>query len=878
MIQNFYDMSVDAVTDFLKTNLSKGLSSAEAAERLKRDGYNEFRKVKHPSLLAKFVAQFKSFMIIVLLISAVISGVVGYMNGEGVTDAFIILAIVIINALIGVFQENKAEKSLDALERMSAPQCKVRRDGDVKVIEARELVVGDVVVVEAGDVVPADIRLTEVANLQVQEASLTGESVPVDKNVFAVASDATIGDRTDMIYSSCSVTYGRGEGVVVAVGEMTEVGKIAAMLQSVPELQTPMQKRLDQLGKILAVTALLICLVIFIVGALYGNNLFVMFMTAISLAVAAIPEGLPAVSTIVLAVGVQRLAKRNAIVRNLPSVETLGSTTIICSDKTGTLTQNKMTVTEVYAEGEWFVVDKYDQRMQQLLEVAVLANDASYSDAMFTKSVGDPTEVALLDVGRKHNVLQMNICKSMPRVAELPFDSERKLMTTVHALSGGEFFVAVKGGLDEILSCCSSVVVNAKKHQMTEADKEKIIAVNCEMAGRALRVLAMAYKKINALSDDMVNSAQLESELTFVGMVGMIDPPRIEVRDAIAQCRRAGIKPVMITGDHKITAATIARSLGILDKGDKVLTGAEVESMSNEELFAIAPQVSVFARVAPEHKSRIVRAYQLNNNVVAMTGDGVNDAPALKLANIGVAMGITGTDVSKEASDVVLADDNFATIVSSVKEGRRIYANLLKDIQFMLAANLGEVLTLFVAVICNWAAPLFPIHILWVNLVTDSLPALALSVDPADDDIMDNPPIDPNQGIMTKSFVVRLILQGCLVAFGSLMAYYIGLQQSLDVARTMTFATVVFSQMTLILSIRSGNHFFTKGLFANRWLWGAIAVVISLMLIVMLIPALQTLFHVVPLTSVQWWCIIGLSFVPMVVVEVVKFVQRLIKK
>ena len=878
MIQNFYDMSVDAVTDFLKTNLSKGLSSAEAAERLKRDGYNEFRKVKHPSLLAKFVAQFKSFMIIVLLISAVISGVVGYMNGEGVTDAFIILAIVIINALIGVFQENKAEKSLDALERMSAPQCKVRRDGDVKVIEARELVVGDVVVVEAGDVVPADIRLTEVANLQVQEASLTGESVPVDKNVFAVASDATIGDRTDMIYSSCSVTYGRGEGVVVAVGEMTEVGKIAAMLQSVSELQTPMQKRLDQLGKILAVTALLICLVIFIVGALYGNNLFVMFMTAISLAVAAIPEGLPAVSTIVLAVGVQRLAKRNAIVRNLPSVETLGSTTIICSDKTGTLTQNKMTVTEVYAEGELFVVDKYDQRMQQLLEVAVLANDASYSDAMFTESVGDPTEVALLDAGRKHNVLQMNICKSMPRVAELPFDSERKLMTTVHALSGGEFFVAVKGGLDEILSCCSSVVVNAKKHQMTEADKEKIIAVNCEMAGRALRVLAMAYKKINALSDDMVNSAQLESELTFVGMVGMIDPPRIEVRDAIAQCRRAGIKPVMITGDHKITAATIARSLGILDKGDKVLTGAEVESMSNDELFAIAPQVSVFARVAPEHKSRIVRAYQLNNNVVAMTGDGVNDAPALKLANIGVAMGITGTDVSKEASDVVLADDNFATIVSSVKEGRRIYANLLKDIQFMLAANLGEVLTLFVAVICNWAAPLFPIHILWVNLVTDSLPALALSVDPADDDIMDNPPIDPNQGIMTKSFVVRLILQGCLVAFGSLMAYYIGLQQSLDVARTMTFATVVFSQMTLILSIRSGNHFFTKGLFANRWLWGAIAVVILLMLIVMLIPALQTLFHVVPLTSVQWWCIIGLSFVPMVVVEVVKFVQRLIKK
>lgn len=739
MIQNFYDMSVDAVTDFLKTNLSKGLSSAEAAERLKRDGYNEFRKVKHPSLLAKFVAQFKSFMIIVLLISAVISGVVGYMNGEGVTDAFIILAIVIINALIGVFQENKAEKSLDALERMSAPQCKVRRDGDVRVIEARELVVGDVVVVEAGDVVPADIRLTEVANLQVQEASLTGESVPVDKNVFAVASDATIGDRTDMIYSSCSVTYGRGEGVVVAVGEMTEVGKIAAMLQSVSELQTPMQKRLDQLGKILAVTALLICLVIFIVGALYGNNLFVMFMTAISLAVAAIPEGLPAVSTIVLAVGVQRLAKRNAIVRNLPSVETLGSTTIICSDKTGTLTQNKMTVTEVYAEGELFVVDKYDQRMQQLLEVAVLANDASYSDAMFTESVGDPTEVALLDAGRKHNVLQMNICKSMPRVAELPFDSERKLMTTVHALSGGEFFVAVKGGLDEILSCCSSVVVNAKKHQMTEADKEKIIAVNCEMAGRALRVLAMAYKKINALSDDMVNSAQLESELTFVGMVGMIDPPRIEVRDAIAQCRRAGIKPVMITGDHKITAATIARSLGILDKGDKVLTGAEVESMSNEELFAIAPKVSVFARVAPEHKSRIVRAYQLNNNVVAMTGDGVNDAPALKLANIGVAMGITGTDVSKEASDVVLADDNFATIVSSVKEGRRIYANLLKDIQFMLAANLGEVLTLFVAVICNWAAPLFPIHILWVNLVTDSLPALALSVDPADDDIMDNP-------------------------------------------------------------------------------------------------------------------------------------------
>lgn len=870
-------MSADEAERHFSTNADTGLSSGEAQKRLRENGPNEFEKTKHTSLFVKFINQFKSFMIIVLIAAAVISGIVGAMEGEGFTDAIIILFIVVLNAIVGVIQEAKAEKSLDALERMSAPHCKVVRDGVLSVIAARDLVVGDVVEIETGDCIPADIRLTEAVNLKVQESALTGESVPEEKTTGTISGEAQIGDRRNMAFSSCSVTYGRGRGIVVATGQQTEVGKIASMIQSVPDIKTPLQQRLDQLGKILAITALIACGIIFVVGLLYGHELLAMFMTAVSLAAAAIPEGLPAVSTIVLAIGVQRLAKRNAIVRNMPAVEALGSTTVICSDKTGTLTQNRMTVVRICTDGILSEASADTPSVRQLIKIAVLANDATLSPDTHA-ALGDPTETALIDLGLEHSVNKTELEHTAPRVAEIPFDSDRKLMTTVHRLpDGNAFTVAVKGGMDELISCCDRISDHGTVRPLTEDDRTRLAEANSAMAENALRVLAMAYKPIDALPDE-ITPASLEHSLIFVGMVGMIDPPREEVRAAVAECRQAGIKPVMITGDHRITATAIARDLGIMREGDIALTGAEVEAMSDDELFAVAPQAAVFARVSPEHKVRIVKAYQANSNIVAMTGDGVNDAPALKLANIGVAMGITGTDVSKEAADVVLADDNFATIVSSVAEGRRIYANIVKSIQFMLSTNTGELLTLFIAVLCNFAPPLLPIHILWINLVTDSLPALALSVDPAADDIMRRKPINPRQGIMTRSFALAIIMQGFLISMLSLVAYKVGMHHSVGMAQTMVFSTLVFSQMTIIFSIRSGLDNALRHLFSNRYLWGAILAAVGLMLIVLLIPALQSVFHVVPMDTVHWLWVICLSLSAFFINELVKWTIRLFRR
>lgn len=876
MIQDSYRHSIEETIRLSGTNPDVGLTFEEARKRLERDGYNEFKKKKHTSLLIKFLNQFKSFMIIVLIAAAAISGIIGVMHGEGFTDAIIILAIVIINAIIGVFQEAKAENALDALEKMSAPQCKVLRNGEVQIIPTRELVVGDVVVIETGDSVPADLRLTEAVNLKIQEAALTGESVPVEKDTETISGDVSIGDRLNLAFGSTSVTYGHGRGIVVATGEDTEVGKIASMIQSVEDVKTPMQERLDQLGKFLAIAALAICAIICIVGVIYGNPLLDMFMTAVSLAAAAIPEGLPAVSTIVLAMGVQRLAKKNAIVRNLPSVEPLGSTTVICSDKTGTLTQNRMTVTHIHTDGETAdirqVTDGLSARQTETVRIAILANDSKMSEEDGkVRAIGDPTETALVDLGIRFGISKDDLDASMPRVAEIPFDSERKLMSTIHRLDDGKFLVAVKGGLDELLACCTNVSRNA------------LMAANIDMAGQALRVLAMGRRIIDTLPET-VSPETIEHDIEFVGMVGMIDPPREEVKAAVAECRAAGIRPVMITGDHLITASAIAKTLGIMQKDDTALTGADVEKLSPEELREAAGRTAVFARVAPEHKVRIVKAYQQNGNVVAMTGDGVNDAPALKLADIGVAMGITGTDVSKEAADIVLADDNFATIVSAVGEGRRIYDNLMKSIMFMLSTNLGEILVLFIAVICNMVTPLLPIHILWINLVTDSFPALALSFDPAAKDIMSRKPIDPKQGIMTGGFSLRILLQGILIGCLTLAAYQIGLHsvsdpaQAVAVARTMTFATLAFCQMTMIFSIRSGmNHGFT-GMFSNKFLWGSIAFVAATMLIVLLVPAVQTVFKVTSLTGTQWLWVAGLSFGSFAVSEIVKLVIRLLHK
>lgn len=892
---NYYNLPYKAVKELLHTDTEQGLTEHEAMERLREYGYNEFKKREHTTLWQKFVAQFKSFMIIVLLIAAAISGVTGYMNGEGITDALIILVILVANAIIGMVQESKAERSLDALERMAAPRCKVVRDGERRIIESRELVLGDIVEIETGDSIPADLRLTEAINLKVQEAALTGESVPVEKSTESIEGDVSIGDRVNMAFASCSVTYGRGRGIVVATGTDSEMGKIAAMIESVPEMKTPMQVRLDQLGRVLAIVSLVVCGIIFVIGLCYGRPLMEMFMTAVSLAVAAIPEGLPAVSTIVLALGVQRLAKQNAIVRNLPSVETLGSTTVICSDKTGTLTQNRMTVVEMGMGAEVSGLTSLSLLHSQLVQFSVLCNDAVISredDSVTT--IGDPTETALVDLGLRFGIDKDALLAEMPRVAEVPFDSERKRMATIHRTASGRYLVAVKGGVDEVLECCTKINVDdnaqpARKtshkspsilsftvRSITGDDIHRIFEKNEEMASKALRVLAIAYKYMDELPGD-ISAVSIEESLTFVGMVGMIDPPREEARLAVEQCRRAGIKPVMITGDHALTASAIATQLGIMTTGDRVLTGAEVERMTDDELREQCGSVAVFARVAPEHKVRIVKAFQQRGNVVAMTGDGVNDAPALKLADIGVAMGITGTDVAKEAADVVLADDNFATIVTSVREGRRIFDNLMKSIQFMVSTNLGEIILLLVAVLCNFDMPLLPIQLLFINLVGDSLPSLALSVDHAAKDIMERPPVKPHQGIFTRAFTTRVVLQSLIIGAASLGAYMIGMGHSIETARTMTFAVMIFSQFTMIFSIRAGRQWFTHRFFTNRWLWLTIALVTTLTLLVMLVPAMQTLFKLTALSAPQWGMVIGLSVGVLIVSELLKLLTRRVK-
>ncbi len=900
---NYFNLTIDDVARKLETSVENGLDRNEAKKRLEVYGYNEFIKKKKKSIFFKFLQQFKSFMIIVLLIAALISGIIGHMHGEGFTDALIILFIVILNAIIGTVQEAKAEQSLEALEKMSAPHCKVIRDGQVEVIESRELVPGDLVVLETGDSIPADLRLAEAVNLKVQDAALTGESVPEEKFTEAIETENTpLGDRDNLGFSSSTVTYGRGKGIVIGTGMNTEVGKIAAMIQSVPDTKTPLQEKLDKLGKFLGIGALAICIILFLVGILYGKNILDMFMTAVSLAAAAIPEGLPAVSTIVLAVGVQRLVKKNAIVRTLPAVETLGSTTVICSDKTGTLTQNRMTVVRLYING--YAIEatspnsEINRETEMLLKSLALANDAKLSnDNGLWKTTGDPTETALLDIGIKHRLIKNELETRFPRVAEIPFDSVRKMMTTVHREETNGLIVYSKGGVDEILTCCNRILINGSIKVLTEEIKDDIRKANTEMAGDALRVLAAATKEIKELPG-IVEPATLENQLVFIGMLGMIDPPREEVRDAVEKCRTAGIKPVMITGDHKITATAIAVNLGIMKPGEESRTGADVELMTDDELLENVHSIAVYARVSPEHKVRIIKAFQRSGDIVAMTGDGVNDAPALKLADIGCAMGITGTDVSKEAADIVLTDDNFATVVSAVEEGRRIYDNILKAIQFMLSTNIGEIVVLFIAVLANWVSPLLPIHILWINLVTDSLPALSLSVDPADRNIMKRKPIDSSQSIMNKPFAARIFLQGSMIGLLSLVAYAVGMYTSngmqgtgffefikqmsslpnVTVAQTMTFAVLAFAQLTHVFNVRSNRHSAFRNLFSNKLLWGAILLVTLLMLIVLEVPALHEIFKISKLTQAQWIWVIGLSLAPLPIIEFVKWISRLTGK
>ncbi len=896
MEEKWFNKSVKETAKELKTDVQNGLSQDEVNKRYEKYGRNELKAKQKKSLLIKFLEQFKDFMIIVLIIAAVVSGIVGIQEGEGITDTIIILIVVVVNAIIGVAQENKAEKSLEALQKLSSHVAKVMRAGKLQVVQSADLVPGDIVVLDTGDFIPADLRIVEAVNLKSQESALTGESVPVDKISDTIEDESVgIGDRKNMLFSSSLLTYGRGKGIVVETGMKTEVGKIAEMISEVEDSETPLQKKLNGLGKTLGIAALAICVVIFIVGMLYGKAPLNMFMTAVSLAVAAIPEGLAAVSTIVLAIGVQRMVKRNAIVKKLPAVETLGSASVICSDKTGTLTQNKMTVKKIFTNAELVDLEKvteFNEENTLLFQAEMLCNDTKVAeDGTLT---GDPTETALIDMGNKVGFKLENY----PRVAELPFDSDRKLMTTVHKI-GEQFYVFTKGGVDELLTCCTSYQKKGEVLSDLSNYKERIQEANKTMAQNALRVLAAAYKVINhPLTDEDIQ--KLETGLTFVGMVGMIDPPREEAKEAVKKCISAGIKTVMITGDHKITATAIAKELGILKNEKEAITGSELEKMTDEELTKKVKNISVYARVSPEHKVRIVKAWQANGEIVAMTGDGVNDAPALKKADIGCAMGVVGTDVAKEAADVILTDDNFATVVSAVEEGRRIYNNILKAIAFLLSSNVGEIVVLFLAILLtpvfashfgisneyiNSLDVLLPVQILWINLVTDSLPALALAVDPAEKGIMKRKPLK-NKGIFTKGMTWRIIYQGVMIGLLTLSAFILGLattepiegltlvETKIEVAQTMAFTVLALSELVHVFNIRNNKEsVFKSNPFNNSKLILAIFVSALLMLTVLFVPALRGIFGIVVLPLHKLEETILLVFAPLVIVEIFKLLK-----
>ena len=894
----WFNKEVKDVEKELNTDLEKGLTTEEVQKRQEKYGLNQLKEAKKKSLLQRFLDQFKDFSIIVLIIAAIVSGAVGIAEGEGITDTIIILIVVIVNAIIGVSQEAKAEKSLEALQKLTDHASKVVRNGEVTVIPAKELVPGDIVVLDTGDYIPADLRIIEAVNLKSQEASLTGESVPVEKNTEKIEdTEVGVGDRLNMLFSSSLVTFGRGKGIVVETGMTTEVGKIAGMINSTEKQETPLQQKLNKLGKTLGIAALAICVVIFFIGLLQGKEPIQMFMTAVSLAVAAIPEGLVAVSTIVLAIGVQKMVKRNAIVKRLPAVETLGSATVICSDKTGTLTQNKMTVEKIFINSETKDVKDYKEQnnnedVKKLVYANMLCNDTKISkDGNLT---GDPTETALVDMAFKLD-FEPSIYDMMPRVQEIPFDSDRKLMTTVNEFNG-KYVVYTKGGVDELLKRCNNYLLNGEVKSDLEKYAEIIRQKNEEMAKEALRVLACAYKEIDhkPTTEEMEN---MENNLTFIGMVGMIDPPREEAKKAVEKCKTAGIKTIMITGDHKITATAIAKKLGILENEDEAITGQDLEKMSDEELEKNVRKYSVYARVSPEHKVRIVKAWQKNGEIVAMTGDGVNDSPALKRSDIGCAMGVVGTDVAKEAADVILTDDNFATIVSAVEEGRRIYDNILKVIQFLLSSNVGEIVVLFLATLCT---PLFaqwfgisdithleillPIHILWINLVTDSLPALALAFDPANEDIMRRKPNKPGKGVFTKGMTWRVIYQGVMIGLLTLAAFMIGLattttpidgltldESKIEVGQTMAFVTLALSELVHVFNIRNNKKsIFKTKVFNNSKLIWAVLGSAALMFIILAIPALRSIFSIPLLPVGNIIELVCLIFAPLLIVEIFK--------
>lgn len=871
----WFNQGVKETLEKLNTEEFSGISESEAKKRLETYGRNELEAKKKKSMLALFFSQLNDALIYILIIAAVLSGVVGELS-----DTIIIAIVILINAVVGIIQESKAEKALDALKKLSTPKAIVKRDGKIHEIRSEEIVPGDIIILDAGRYVPCDLRLIESVNLKIDESALTGESLPVEKNALKeITNEATpLGDRINMAYTSTLVTYGRGVGISVATGMGTEIGKIAKMLNEQETDMTPLQKKLGELGKYLGIAALLICAVMFLVGIIQHRDLIDMFLMAISLAVAAVPEGLPAIVTIVLAAGVQRMINENAIVRRLPAVETLGAVNIICSDKTGTLTQNKMTVIKYYSnweENEIKNIQMSNSTDKLLLENIILCNDAESS---YENKTGDPTEIALLDVGNNLNIYKDELNTNHKRVDEVPFDSDRKLMSTVNNY-GNYLYVMTKGAIDNLLEIVTKININGDIKDITLEDKIKLTEASNKMSDSALRVLASAYKVI---PDENIQIDELEKDLIFIGMVGMIDPPRLEVKDSINLCKKSGIKTIMITGDHRNTAFAIGRELGIVENEEEAIFGHEIDEMSDEEFLEKVDKIRVYARVSPEHKVKIVKTLREKGNIVSMTGDGVNDAPSLKAADIGVAMGITGTDVAKGASDMILTDDNFSTIVAAIEEGRNIYNNIKKSILFLLSCNIGEIIAIFLAVLLNWPTPLISIHILWVNLITDTFPALSLGVDPEDKSVMDEKPRDPKEGIFNRITLIETLVNGLLIGILTLTAFVVGLKlygyRDPKHAQTMAFVVLSISQLFHAFNFRhSKKSIFTMGFTSNKFLFLSLLLGIFLQSIIIVVPFLAKSFKVFPLNLSDWAFVMGLAILPLVFNEIWKIFKRRMK-
>lgn len=859
-----YNLTKEDVAVKLESSLDKGLSNAQVNQLHEKFGYNELKQNKKTPLWIRFLMQFKDTMVIILLFAAAISII---LEPSDWIDSLIIVIVVTINAVLGVFQESKAEKSLEALQKMSAPNAKVIRDGQKCVIDAKDVVVGDLLVLEAGDCIASDARLIEVYNLKVDESALTGESLPVNKIADVIdEEDVPLGDRKNMIFQSCNVTYGRGLALVSAIGMDNEVGKIAEMLMSEKQELTPLQVKLNQIGKTIGVMCIFVCILVFGMEMLSGLSALEAFKTAVALAVAAIPEGLATVVTIVLALSVQKMVKQNAIIRRLPAVETLGSTTIVCSDKTGTLTQNKMTVVQTYMPefGLQTLDESNDEKQVEMLNYFTLCSDAEIvNDNGKIVEIGDPTETAMVAASLKKNFSKEKLAETYVRGNELAFDSDRKMMTVFYEVNQ-KIMSITKGGPDVVLARCQNI------------QNEEVMKINNEMANKALRVLAVGIRFWDEMPSD-ITSETVEANLQFIGLIGMIDPPREEVKEAVRLAKKAGVRSVMITGDHITTAVAIAKELGILEGNQKAMSGNELNLLSQEQLEACIEDYGVYARVAPQHKVRIVNAWQSKGHVVAMTGDGVNDAPALKTADIGCAMGITGTDVAKGVAAMILTDDNFATIIASIREGRGIFDNIKKDVQYLLSSNIGEVITIFGASLISlifpatgFGIPLLPIHLLWVNLITDSLPAFALGMEPIEADVMDRKPRKKDEDFFANGFMFKIAWQGLMVGILTLISYALGEAVSHEYGMTMAFITLSAAQLFHSFNVKSHLSVFNKQVFNNKYLWGAAAVGALLQVVIICVPFLANIFQLVPLDMVHLVMAIGIAMLTIVICEIAK--------